>query len=349
MEEIEQRILEYHQLPPDEREAVEAYVDTHPEWATLLNDVKTLSALAGRARLFESPHSSDDALAHFVVARHVHRGDLSPAMQDVFASLETRLRTDADLKARYDAMRARLQRVAGTMDPVAHFEELTGRSLGGSAGSEPERVAEGREPKPLASDRPPRPSETSLARRIKQGSQWLGLAAVALAALYGTLFLASEWSQGPVEELSLIAMSETELEGYSIRTRSAPADAEAASTDAIYRRALHRLQEAQTSTLGLFPRFEASGLRSAEGLLQQVVEQEETNSFLQLEAYFFLGKVHLAQGELDAARVDFKRVVAGEGRRAAEASTILTRLQEVAPTQRGAEPMFDADDALPTS
>ena len=350
MKEIEQHILNYRELSPEEREAVEAYVAEHPEWTSLLREVKGLEALAEEARLFDAPEDAENALAYYVVARHLHPGGLSPALRELFADLEARLDTDAELRARCEAMEARLQEVMDAIDPVAHFEQLTGRQLknrgsGGANGS-----ADAPDETQTAPDRPPKSSGTSFGVRVKRVSRWVGMAAVALAAFYGVLFTASKLSQSEVEALSFVAMSEMELEGYSVRTRSASPspEEEAPSTDVLYQRALSALQSAQTSTLGLFPRFDEQELSRAESLLQQVVEQEEENSFLQLEAYFFLGKAHLAQGKVDSARADFKRVVIGEGRRTQDASAILERLQQIAPAEHGATPMFDSKDTLPT-
>lgn len=351
MKQIEQQILNYRQLSSDERAAVEAYVDEHPEWAPLLRDVKQLEALAREARLFEALDAEEDVLAYYVVARHFHSGGHAPSLQKVFRKLEERLEADAALQARRQRFEARLEAVLDTVDPVAHFERLTDRQLDGPSLAAPDLDSGGENGAPSTSkqDRSPQSSGAWAGRRVQRMSRWVGVAAVVLAALYGVLFTASTLSQTDVEELALIAMSETELEGYSVRTRSAsPSPDETGSTDALYRQALATLRAAQTSTLGLFPRFDEQGLRTAEDLLQKVVRREEENSFLQLEAYFFLGKVHLAQRKLDTARAHFKRVVAGEGRRAADASAILKRLQQIAPAEHGATPMFDTEDTLPT-
>lgn len=357
MENIEKKILDYWQLTPPERKAVEEYVESNPEWAPLLSDVRVLEELAAEARLLRAMSPGDEALAYYVVARRFQEGEFSESLHSVFQRIEVRLEKDPDLQARYEALEERLEETMGALNPKEQFEALTGRTLSEET---PSRGRADRETVPSARSRavsssPPgnnsadASAATARLIRLPRGARWAVAASIAVAAVYGVLFVVSWSTQSTVERLAAVEPSETTLEGYEVRTRgrTSPA-AEKLSTDMLYRQALATLGEARTSTLGLFPRYDQQKLNEAEALLTRVVEREDSGSFLQLEAYFFLGKVNLAQGKVEAARSHFKAVVAGEGRRAREATRILETLQEAAPARYGHEPIIDSTKQLPT-
>ncbi len=326
MENIEKRILQFGELSPEEREAVEAYVGAHPEWRPLFEDVRALEALREEMRLLHE--AGDEALAYYAVARHFGIGVSAP-LQCVFERLEARLASDEALRERYDALTGRLIEIAAALDPVAQFERLSGFRL-----TEGDSRASKRRP----GRAPTRGALSSDGQRVN--GHWGGravrrtlAAAFCLAVAYGVLFGISYLTQSDVDRLALVDLSEIEIEGYRTTTRGAeqPVSKDSLSTDALYLRALYTLRDAQTSTLGLFPRYDREKLTQAEELLRRVVEREKSRSFLQLEAYFFLGKVHLAQGKIEAARSSFRTVAICEGRRSPEAVQILTVLQEEYP------------------
>ncbi|PSQ74717.1 MAG: hypothetical protein BRD34_00095, partial [Bacteroidetes bacterium QH_6_64_77] len=74
--------------------------------------------------------------------------------------------------------------------------------------------------------------------------------------------------------------------------------------------------------------YDPERLEQAKQGLDRVLEQVEPGSFLALEAHFYLGKIALAQEEVDAARRHFKTVVQREGRRTDEAYEILKTIQQ---------------------
>jgi hypothetical protein len=127
-------------------------------------------------------------------------------------------------------------------------------------------------------------------------------------------------------------VEEDVLDAYPVRTRGATASPDdAPSPDALYLKALPLLKEARTSTLGLFPAYDADALREAETLLRDVVDRSETESFLWGEALFYLGKVNIAQKDVTTARDLLQRLAQGDTRRSDEAYQILVRLQEIRP------------------
>lgn len=343
MENIEARILSYHQLSDEDRQAIESYVEAHPEWEALLRDVKALEALAEETSLLhgEAP-LHDDLLAYYVISQHVDSPIHSPALQSAFERVEKEMERDSEVQARAETYQQRLEATLDTVDPVAHFERLSGHSLAESFEVEPAEEETTAERVPS----PDRAEYLGWLMQMPRAFQWALASVAVLGLLYGALFMVSTATQSDIDRLAALQPEEIQLEGYEVRLRGGGEQAQS-SPDALYRRALARLNDAQVTTLGLFPRYDASALEEAQTLLQQVVDREEAGSFLQLEAHYFLGKVRLAQGDPEAARPHFKTVVKGDGRMTQEAATILRELQRVAPTEKGAESYF-GPDRLPT-
>ncbi|PSQ86781.1 MAG: hypothetical protein BRD30_09295, partial [Bacteroidetes bacterium QH_2_63_10] len=143
--------------------------------------------------------------------------------------------------------------------------------------------------------------------------------------LYGV----SQATQSTLDRLAAVEVSDQVVENYaSAEMRSPMPESDTASVDDQYLEALSALRGARSSTLGLFPRYDTEMLNRAERRLNEVLQQVEPESFLALEAHFYLGKIALAQEEVFAARRHFKAVVKGEGRRAQEAYEILKTLQQ---------------------
>jgi predicted negative regulator of RcsB-dependent stress response len=161
----------------------------------------------------------------------------------------------------------------------------------------------------------------------------VGAVAVLLLGTYAVLFAASTASQSTLDRLAAVDVSNQMVESYySTNTRGAsPPSADTMRAGTLYLDALATLRDARTSTLGLFPSYDADALDRAEAQLRQVLNRTDQDSFLALEAQFYLGKAYLAQGRVDAARTRFETVVEREGRRAQEARRILDVLREEAP------------------
>lgn len=330
MEYIERKILHFGTLSIKEQQELEDYVAAHPEWQSLLAEVKALEAIRGEvAHLLKG---NEEALAYYAIAKRTALG-ASSSLQQVFEQVEDRLATDPDLQARYETMSQRLDEVAAALDPAAQFEALSGFQLSPSNDVVADEDAEAAVPLPT-SPRSFRASIQAVMARIRvlpRAIRWAAATAVLVAVLYIGLYGISRALQSDIDRLALVDLSETEIQGYQLTTRGTPRGEGASSNDTRYLQALQTLRDARTSTLGLFPRYDQEQLAQAEQLLQQVVESEEEGSFLQVEASFFLGKVCLAQGNVEAARTHFRDVAARQGRRAEEAVDILTVLQEQYP------------------
>ncbi|MFB6098471.1 MAG: hypothetical protein ABEK84_05055 [Salinibacter sp.] len=319
MNDVEEQILSYPHLSAEEKREVEAYVESNPEWSALLQDVRSLERLSSDMR---PDLPSDALLATYVRVQHL-QSEVPPRLQTAFAELEARLEENADLRREVETARRRLEEAEAVVDPVSHFETLTGHSLEEKTEEHEETTdSEARE------DRSTVPSVIEvfleLPRLVRRGA----VVVVLLAGLYGGLYGVSRATQSTLDRLATIEVSSQVVENYATTDLRSPRPGTGTlSVDDQYLKALSALRGAQRSTLGLFPRYNAETLTQAERQLKRVLEQVKPRSFLALEARFYLGKIALAQNEVDAARAHFKAVVKGEGRKAQEAHRILKILQ----------------------
>jgi TolA-binding protein len=332
MQNVEEQILSYPHLPVEKQREVEAYVETHPEWAALLQDVRALESLT---RGGDADPSPDALVKTYVVAQHLHSEKVSPELQDAFRRLEQKMDDDPALRERAEAVRRRLVDAEAAVDPVSHFEELTGHALepdAADASSPAETTAPSREPAREREGFAPVRAVVDDLLRLPLSLRWAGAVVALLLGTYVVLFAASEASQSPLTDLARVDVSNQVVDNYaSTATRSATPSPDTMTADQLYVDALTAVQDARTSTLGLFPSYDGETLDRAERLLTQVLDRTESGSFLALEARFYLGKVHLAQGNVPSARSNFQTVVDREGRLATEARDILDTLQEEYP------------------
>jgi hypothetical protein len=319
MDNVEEQILSYPHLPVEEKRDVEAYVEANPEWAPLLRDVRSIEHLAGRT---EADRPSNALLATYVTVQHLHPEEVPSRLQDAFAELEARIEEDETLRRDLDAARRRMQEAEAAVDPVSHFESLTDHTLDPEPSPESAADPESSE----AGEASPSLLEVFLNVPVllRRGA----VAVVVLAGVYGVLYGASTALQSPLDRLATVEVSSQVVDSYAETTLRDPVpEADTASVDERYLKALSTLRGARTSTLGLFPRYDQDALARAERGLSRVLEQVDAGSFLALEARFYLGKIALAQEEVQAARRHFKAVVKGDGRRSQEAYDILKALQ----------------------
>jgi hypothetical protein len=335
MDNVEEQILSYPHLPPDRKRAVEAYVESNPEWASLLQDVRTFESVSATGEGLTA-----SVLRAYVVVEHVEQSEnRSPALEKALDRIRQQLQSDPDLQARVEEIRRRVTAAEDAIDPVAQVEQLTG----GDAEEEwsddsPTVRGEG------ATDRTNRATSEdgngrghtasakgAFARRLNEipsSVRKAGLVLLLLLAGYLTLAGVSRMSQTSLDRLSTITVDEKMLENYRRIVGSPASTGDTLTTGALYMKTLSTLRHARTSTLGLFPRYNADSLQHGKSGLERVIRRTESGSFLALEAHFYLGKVHLAQRNLDEAKSAFKFVVQREGRRKNDAYRILRALEQ---------------------
>ena len=325
MNDVEEKILSYPHLPVDEKREIEAYVESHPEWAPLLQDVRSIEHLSVN---WQSDLPSDALLATYVTVRYLHPDgmqDVSPQLQAALSKVDARIESEETLRHEVEVARRRLKEAEATVDPVSQFEALTEHTL--DEVPHPGWAEESNSASSGTQDASPSLWEIFL--NLPRLARYGAVAAVLLVVAYGGLYGVSQATQSPLDRLAAVEVSDQVVESYADTNLRSPApESEASSVDQQYLEGLSVLQRARTSTLGLFPRYDAEALAQAEQRFEQVLEQVEPDSFLALEAHFYLGKISLAQNEVDTARNHFKTVVRQEGRQAREAYDILKTLQQ---------------------
>ncbi len=324
MNDVEEQILSYPHLSREKQRDIEAYVERNPEWAPFLDDIRSVEGLASRV---STGLPSDPLLATYVMVIHLDFEETrSPRLREAFARFEARIAEDGALQREVEAAERRLKKTEAVVDPVSHFEALTEHDLG------VEEEAHARAPDTAGSEPAPSSAASSswwdviggLPRGVPRGVA----VAVVLVGLYGGLYGISLSTQSTLDRLAAMEVSDQVVDNYaSARMRSAAPEASSAA-DERYLEALSILEKARISTVGLFPRYDTDRLDRAQKHLGAVLEKAEPSSFLALEAHFYLGKIALAQENVDAARTHFKTVVRREGRQTQEAYEILKTLQQ---------------------
>jgi TolA-binding protein len=251
-------------------------------------------------------------------------------LKETFRRLEKEMEGNSTLRKRVQSTRRRLEEAEAALDPVTHFEELSGHAFETDAKESSTTVdpaaSTGKETQGTGSSFGAFVDELL---RVPTALRWAGAAAALLLGAYGTLFVVSQSSQSTLDRLAVVDVSNQVVDNYtSTTTRSATPSPDTGTAGQLYVEALTAVQSARTSTLGLFPSYDADSLDRAEQLLQKVLDRSDRRSFLALEAHFYLGKVGLAQRQVDEARSHFKTVVKREGRMAEEAQDILETLHE---------------------
>jgi hypothetical protein len=303
MDPIEEQLFLYPYLSPEEQQAVAAYLEQHPEGKALRDEALALAALWAQAR--RELNAPDEALLAWMVAtRALRHHPMSEEMQSVFARLEAHLQAYPDVPAQVAALEARRLALESASDPLVQFERLSGLRLEGL-------------PAPVVpAQREDRLARPRLQRLVLPAWHRYAVAAsVLLVALYGALFLAGQRTF----QLS-IPPDDPGLQAPMPR-------GEAVVVDARYRQALQQLVAARSTTLGLFPRYDRVQIKTAQGLLTQVLVAHEPGTFLHCQAAFYLGQTHLLLAEPAAARNAFREALQPDCPRHDEAAEALRQLE----------------------
>ena len=314
---MEDKILFYSELTPEERLEVEHHVQQHPEMRPLLEEAKAFTAVLGDARLVRADPPGDEALSYYIATRHVSRQPLPAPLHEAFAGIEEKLTDDAALRTRYAELVRRMAVLEATTDPVQQFERLSGRRL-------PRTSHEALAPEAADAEAPTvkRPVIHQLWWHV---GRWAVAAVFFGVAVYGSLGLVSHFSQSDLDRLA--ALSPSAIEAQELQMRGGDPVPNYVTSEELRNRALSLLQEARTHTLGLFPNYDQATLNEAADLFQRVINQEDNTSHLRSDAYFMLAKIRLAQKNVDGAKVALHAVLEGSGWKTVEAQALLDDLE----------------------
>lgn len=336
MDKITLLLLNYDELPAAERAEVDAYLDEHPAAASLLAEGRALHVLLAEAARAGADVPDAEAIAQYVAAQHMGQRPLPPDLVALGRRIEAAFAAHPDVERQYSIMQDRLKALTSTAEsPRAQFERLTGRRMNAPQQADVPRST------PIA----PLPKQT--AERHGRSRGWrtsvadrtaipllqrvslprLAFAAtLALVLLYGGLFAVDQ--AGRPQHVRLADLEAVENEFAGLRLRGADGAMDPAADR--YAAALETLQEARSSTLGLFPRYDREGLAETIRLLEQTADLGGPNSALGLEAWFLIGKILLYEDDIEPARDAFQIVVERQGPSAPDAQRLLDQLRPAA-------------------
>lgn len=316
---LEERILLYPDLPPEERRAVDAAVAGQPELEAMLDDVRDLHALFGEAELSDALQPGVEALSHYVVS-----GGLPPRGTDPVADrLRAALDTDAALREEYETMQARMAQLDTEAEPAElQFQRLAARKPAAEAPLPPPPAAPTRRPRPArrAKEREAISSGRHLVTRVafrRAVAAFVVVCAIGYAALFaaGPSMLSDEQRLADLDEVPVYT-------GFRLRGPGGVTD----PTLQAYGEAVQALEDARRSTLGLFPHYDARELEAAAARLETLIAEHPGSEALTLDARYVLAKVRLYQGNEDAARRQLRTVLQREGPSAPDAERLLEAL-----------------------
>ncbi len=292
MNSLSERLDTYAALPPEERAVIEHEVAASGSTAA----AAALAAAQSLARVLDAaarPGASvtDDDLAAYLADQSL---GLTPHDPD---RIEAALADDDSLRARADAMRARL----GLLDshtpdePLGdRFERLFGHGLPaeGAPDTAPAEAPHTRRTpeRPAAAARPAAAPPRARRRMVTRALAVVGALAV---VAYGGLYQFGPQLQNSPEERVRIAVADlADLPSYApMVTRGAETDALAERLDA----ALDAVADARRTTLGLFPRYDEDRLSAAATDLAALVGASTPSTSVSQEARFALARVRLHQ------------------------------------------------------
>ncbi len=111
-------------MSPDEQEQINQYVSTHPGYAGMLQEVKELYALLRSAQLLGKDTPDDTALAYYIAQESIKSGRVPDSMERVYAGLKQQIESNFTVQEHYEAIKARMEEIAGRSNPVEEFERL---------------------------------------------------------------------------------------------------------------------------------------------------------------------------------------------------------------------------------
>jgi hypothetical protein len=326
---IETLLLNYDALTPAERDEADAHLAAHPQADTLVAEGRALRALLEQVAHAGADVPNPEAVAQYVVAQYMARGPLPPDLAVLGRRVEAAIRTHPQVERQYSIMQDRLRALTDhAASPRAHFERLVGYSLDAAPGADtpmapPMTAAAAPDPAPHDLRHPWRSSPGGAPPALRRVVPRLLLAASLLLALaYGGLLLASNAKQTDLERLANLGAVPAEYEGLRLRGMDGIMDPAADR----YAAALDRLNDARSTTLGLFPRYDEAGLDSTLLLLREVAALDDPDAALGLEAWFLIGRILLHQGEVEAARSALRLVVERQGPSTPDARRLLDAL-----------------------
>ena len=327
MDNIEEQIWNYGFLEPDAQMAVDRFVLRNPEYADILEGAKMIYSLAADLRLSQAEVPDDAALAYLVAHERSLPEEAPPQIKAAFEALREQVSSNPLVNERYLELKQRMERLAGTADPIHQFESLTEHDVtaikSGGQRRKPDAKGFG-----SVVDRPPVVRETGqkLSKRIAYGALVLSL--FVLSMFYGNrnerrayLDPVSFYEQAMSDHRghpSLLAMNDWENVTVEELLQS--------DLDRRFAGGLHFFFQAQHVRLGIYHYYEREKLEDAEAVLSSLLHDPNLSIKLKDEVKYVLARVLVAKNESELAATLLQEVENAGGIWANAAGELRARL-----------------------
>lgn len=306
---IEKDIWRYGQLPEEMQQKIELFVRENPAYSGVLEQVKTLYEIIPQSFVFTAEPVDDDALSYYIANQYLGQAhDLPQVLRIGYDTMKARIDGDPALHARYEALRHRMEHIAGHSDPLEQFEALTGHRL-----EDPPKTIGG-----YAGDR------SSSAPVGASSRRWPSSVARGTWALLILLIGAWGYYENRTARLAFTDHALFSINNTNATFRSDEAARINASLDHQFVYGQFALEESQHHWLGIYYTFDHEQLELAEIYFKNVLNAPDKE--LVDRSNFFLGKIALAKGNVAEARSYLQDAATGEATFANNAASLLGKL-----------------------
>ena len=310
MKNIEEKICEYGALELEEQQEIDRYVEIHPEYASLLADMKKMYAMFNAAGLLDSGEPDDAALAYYVMHETMQAKRAASALASpltrFFEQIRSRLNNDSNVHARYLIIKTRMESLAAEMDPVAHFEQLTGNSVASIPSAKeslPTGLISGKrngsQDTGNRSDRPPVVREPA----ARGGRHKFYVLAAVVAGMLIVLNMNRSDRLGYVSPGNIALEMPAGMRGIGqVEVRDRDEVRSGLSPDVQedwerFRDATEKTTAAQSVYLGIYYTSDQSALEEARQLFEGILNQEHVDPRLRGYTMFMLAKINIVLNE----------------------------------------------------
>lgn len=313
---IRQHLLLYDDLSSVERSETDVYLRSHPEGWAVVEEGRRIRRLVSDGLL----DRHDEDLPLFVAVLGTGRDALPPHIDRIRRRIMTAAADDPAVVSEFAEYGERLKLIVEALPSAAeHFAELRGRAIDKNT----QRSMRER----LKSARPHLRAAVRRAYATTKSAvdpKRLAAAAILIATLFGATWIVSDASQPLNVRVAALENLPDEIDALTLRDGDGGVD----EIVSLYSSALAAIRDSRTTTFGLFPRFDISGLAEADLALGAIIGNEPASSAISLEARYVRAKLHVHRNQIDSAVRDLEIVVAQQGPSARDAESLLKTLSK---------------------
>lgn len=324
----------YPGLDPDEQQAVEEFIELHPEhpkhsvYQTRMLEARMMSELLYDAGALADAGRDEETLPYALVAEYVPGFRMPECLSTALSRLTRRRQGEAGLSSAYLGYRSRMSDQPLHRTALEHFEYVTGHVVAESVQEPSLDSGSRRHPgprfqragtAPTPTDRPPAAGRVrKVMPSAKAMAGPLALVASVIIVLYGANYL----NESPTERMAHIRTTDLNW-AYVGKTNRGFLTSWEKEAFRGYSRAIDLVAESRKSIFGLFPTYRSYYLYRARRILKVAMDEHRKSQTPSPEAFLLLGKLNFLLGDMDKAIPALRDASFQDGRAAAEAHTFL--------------------------